>query len=82
MIWLVKRKDADGKIAWTQSHDWKHAVALRYELLARGINSWIEDVDGRRVGFPEITPTQRSPRCPEGLKARNAPRSPPVEIKP
>ena len=61
MIWFVKRKDADGKIASTQSHDWKHAVALRYELLARGINSWIEDVDGRRVGFPEITSAAKEP---------------------
>jgi hypothetical protein len=59
MTWFVKSKGVDGEIASTQSHDWKRAVALRYEFLARGINSWIEDGDGRRVGFTEITPAAK-----------------------
>jgi hypothetical protein len=59
MTWFVKSKGADGKIASTQSHNWKHAIALRYEFLANGISSWIEDGDGRRVGFTEITPAAK-----------------------
>jgi hypothetical protein len=55
MDWFVKSEGADGKIASTLCHDWDKAVELHNELWAKGIKTWIEDMDGRRVGA--VTPT-------------------------
>jgi hypothetical protein len=57
MTWHVKSKGAEGKITSTLCHDWQQAVNLCRETQAKGkMNTWIEGVNGQRVGFTLITP--------------------------
>ncbi len=57
MTWYVKSKDTDGKITSTSCHSWQEAFDLRTKTQANGkMNTWIEDVNGQRVGFELVTP--------------------------
>jgi hypothetical protein len=51
MTWFVKSQGPDGKITSTLKDDWKEALELREKFQVKRIKAWIEDMDGRLVGF-------------------------------
>jgi len=54
MTWFVKCKDEKGEITSILKDDFDQAIELRDEILEKGIRAWIEDKDGRLVGFFHI----------------------------
>ncbi|MEI9917126.1 MAG: hypothetical protein WDN29_16485 [Methylovirgula sp.] len=60
MTYHIKYELEDGKIEEIVfDGDINKAVEKRSELQAKGHKSWIEDTEGRRVGFTEIEPPAR-----------------------
>lgn len=54
MTWIVKSEGPDGKVASTIKDDFEAAFELRQEFLSKGIKAWVEDTDGRLVGYTVI----------------------------
>ena len=59
MTWYVKKQAADGAVASVLVDDWNKAIEMRTEFEIKGFKAWIEDIEGRRVGFTEITPAPK-----------------------
>jgi len=59
MTWYVKKRGIDGKIAAVLVDDWNKAMETRSEFETKGCVAWIEDRDGKRFGFAEITPAAK-----------------------
>ncbi len=59
ITWYVKNEAADGAISAILVDDWTKAVELRVEFEIKGFKAWIEDSEGRRIGFTEITPAAK-----------------------
>jgi len=54
MTWVVKSIGHNGKISQTIMDHFEKAFELRQEILSKGIMAWIEDSNGRLVGFTVI----------------------------
>ncbi|HWY81544.1 MAG TPA: hypothetical protein VNY10_06360 [Roseiarcus sp.] len=59
MTWYVKKKGADGAVSATLVDIWAKAIEMRADFETKGFKAWIEDIEGRRVGFTEITPAAK-----------------------
>jgi hypothetical protein len=47
----VKWRDAQGQISYKKTKDFEEANAIMSEYLSKGFYAWIEDAQGRLVGF-------------------------------